>query len=79
MERLTLAKVCDLASGQDIREVKVVNASRKDIKHVDDIRYSMSRDHTYQLSALCMQNAHNTLFTQYLDSPTIMLYCLCSV
>ena len=46
MDRLTLAKVCDLASGQDIREVKVINASRKDIKHVDDIRYSGSRDHS---------------------------------
>ena len=47
MERLTLAKVCDLANGQDIREIKVVNASRKDIKRVDDIRYSRSRDHSY--------------------------------
>lgn len=46
MDRLTLAKVCDLANGQDIREVKVINASRKDIKHVDDIRYSGSRDHS---------------------------------
>lgn len=42
MEKLTLATVCDLASGQDIREVKVLNASRKGIKHVDDIRYSTS-------------------------------------
>lgn len=42
MERLTLATICDLASGQDIREIKVINASRKDIKHVDDIRYSIT-------------------------------------
>ena len=41
MERLTLPAVCDLASGQDIREIKVLNASRKNIKHVDDIRYNI--------------------------------------
>lgn len=37
MERLTLPAVCDLAKGQDIREIKTLNASRKNIKHVDDI------------------------------------------
>ena len=42
MERLTLPAVCDLANGQDIREIKVLDASRKDIKHVDDIRYDTS-------------------------------------
>ena len=40
MERLTLPAVCDLARGQDIREIKALNASRKNIKHVDDIRYA---------------------------------------
>ena len=39
MERLTLPAVCDLARGQDIREIKALNASRKNIQHVDDIRY----------------------------------------
>ena len=41
MERLTLPAVCDLAKGQDIREIKALNASHKNIKHVDDIRYGV--------------------------------------
>jgi len=44
METLTLSKICDLASGQDIREIKVLNASCKNIKHVDDIRYNTPVD-----------------------------------
>jgi len=39
MEKLTLPKVCDLANGQDIREVKILSASSKGIEVVDDIRY----------------------------------------
>ena len=40
MEKLTLPAVCDLAKGQDIREIKTLSASRKNIKRVDDIRYA---------------------------------------
>jgi len=39
MKRLALPKVCDLANGQDVREVKILNASTKGIEVVDDIRY----------------------------------------
>ena len=41
MKRLTLPVVCDLAKGQDIREVKALDASRKNINRIDDIRYSI--------------------------------------
>lgn len=37
ISKLTLAKVCDL-SGQDVRRVKRVNASHKEIQELDDIR-----------------------------------------
>ena len=37
ISKLTLAKVCDL-SGQDVRQVKRINASSKQIQQLDDLR-----------------------------------------
>ena len=56
MEKLTLAAVCDLAKGQDIREIKILDASRKGIKHVDDIRYSNTP--TFRTWKICHYCGH---------------------